>query len=449
MSDRSELEDRIRTGLGAVVEDGPSPSDRYDGVEARQRHHERLLVRRRVLVGAAATAAVGGGLGLLASRDASEEEQDVAVGPNTSVTEPGTWEHIEEAPLSQRSRPFAVWAGDRLVVWGGALLSGGFLHPPDGAAWASGAGDWTPMAVAPAGASTFGFAVWDGRQVLVGPTEADSRAPWNLDASPADARYGLAAYDPAEDAWRYVAPLDATRPFDTPRQAVVVGPKVYVAARFVDPSAEGHDDDLIAYDTATGAMSRVPPGPFASSPYSDGSGEVSLTKVAGKIVAVPNWDLRPWVLDVESLSWAQAPPPPSATSLHLMRATWVASDSTLMFESDGPNPQPWLFDPSRVAGDPWREGTPNPFDRARWDYEPVWSGRELFVPGAAYDPTDDTWREVAPPPRDTGQQRTLQSAWTGNALLLFGGEQYECPDNATCDRATVGPDRLDGWLLPE
>ncbi len=76
----------------------------------------------------------------------------------------------------------------------------------------------------------------------------------------------------------------------------------------------------------------------------------------------------------------------------------------------------------------------------------MWSGSELFVPGAAYDPATDSWRSVPAPPRGADRQRTLHSHWTGEGLLLFGGEEYTCPDGADCDR-TPGPDALDGWLF--
>ena len=76
----------------------------------------------------------------------------------------------------------------------------------------------------------------------------------------------------------------------------------------------------------------------------------------------------------------------------------------------------------------------------------MWTGTEIFVPGAAYDPAADTWREVDPPPRGSDRQRTLASRNANGALLLFGGEEYTCPDEATCDR-NPGPDTLDGWLL--
>jgi hypothetical protein len=44
------------------------------------------------------------------------------------------------------------------------------------------------------------------------------------------------------------------------------------------------------------------------------------------------------------------------------------------------------------------------------------------------------------------QREPLAAFWTGDALVLFGGEEYGCPDNVSCHRV-VGPDTLDGWIL--
>ena len=308
----------------------------------------------------------------------------------------------------------------------------------DGAVWRPDDG-WRPIADGPAGMVPGGFAVWDGAEMFVGSTEADSAAPWNTERSEEDARYGIAAYDPIADRWRYIAPLvpDETRQLGPSRQAVLVGGQLLVAVELALPGTAGHGADLVAYDPTTGQSRLVDPGPFAESPYTDASGTVSLTAVGDHVVATPNFDLRPWVLDLSAGTWTRLAAP-DTQSLHLSPAT-ASGDRAGFFDSD----QLWVLDLSTAS---WERATSNPGRRARWSFEPVWSGQELFTPGAAYDPDLNRWRTVEPPPRRKNRQRHLTSTWA-DGLLLFGGEEYTCPDDVTCDRDRTDPDSLDGWLL--
>jgi hypothetical protein len=47
------------------------------------------------------------------------------------------------------------------------------------------------------------------------------------------------------------------------------------------------------------------------------------------------------------------------------------------------------------------------------------------------------------------QREGLGAAWTGTALLLFGGFEYRCDDDTACELSEQPPDSLDGWLLTE
>ncbi len=443
MHEPEDLEIRLRSELSQVVAQGPDPVNRHaaiDSLLADRRGH--LTTRRRILVGAAATTVIGGGLWAVVANTSDDRSRPVAAGPS-GPSGPGRqsqWERIDAAPLSPRTGPAVVWAGDRLIVWGGALPGPpSYLLPPDGAAWSPSTNQWTAISPSPAGRVSGGFAVWDGTEMFVGALEGDSTAPWNDDVSSADAQYGLAAYAPASDSWRYLAPI---APNDDPgRQAIVVSDGLLVAPRSVSPATPA---DITLYDRDTGEQRAVDPGPFAGSPYRDRSGTVALTAVDDLVVATPNWDPRPWVLDSLASSWARSRPP-AVSTLHLLPAT-AAGTVAIFFASDDDDQQPLVFDPRPGDGGTFWSGAPNPFPRPAWGHDPVWSGTELHVPGAAYDPVTDTWRAVPPPPRGEDRQRKLEAAWTDDALLLFGGEEYTCPDDTSCDRAP-GPDTLDGWIL--
>jgi hypothetical protein len=413
------------------------------------RRHD--LGRRRMLAGAAAATVGLAGAGTawwLASRDDSGPA--VRTGPDGAGRRdgtPATWERVPTAPLSDRSGVAAAWLGDRLFVWGG-ILDGGAR--PDAATWMPGSAAWMAAASASAGsAGPASFAVWDGREVLVGVAEAESSAPWNRgDVSMNDVGYGILGYDPATDAWRHVAPafteIESTPSFA--RQAVLLADgRLLVGVRGARP--EALPGDLRVIDPATGGTELVDLGPFAATPYSDHSGEIEMAAVGDVVLAVPNWNRTLWVRSADG-AWRTLPDPPEDLSLHLMTPVAIG-DRAVVAESSGGL---WIVDPrasetgASETGTVWTRVTENPFDRPAWGYPPVWSGTELFVPGAAYDPATNEWRSIEPPPRDADRQRQLRSFWADGALLLFGGEEYTCPDGADCDR-DLGPDTLDGWML--
>jgi hypothetical protein len=456
-----DVEDLVRTGLAALVADAPDPAGRGDQLDARLVHRQRGLVqRRRFVTGAAAAAAVAAGAGITwRVLDREEAPADVATGP-TDPTDPartttstgGSWRQVPPArSLLPRQGVAQAWLGDRLFLWGGTWEG---AEPQDAGTWVPGDDRWTRIDPETRGTRGIGsvggphFAVWNGEEALVGMCEADSNAPWNADLQTNDLGYGLRAFDPADGSWRDVALLARDSEVvrnGSGRQAVLLADgRLLVGVTAALPDG-GRPEDLIAVDVETGEVQPVPLGPFAASPYADASGSVSLTGVGDVVLAVPTWDRRPWMLDPIAGTWVQLAAPPDRQSLHLLPATSIGTRAVLR-ESDGE--EMWILDPLAGPDGTWTAVAPNPHPRARWSYEPVWSGTGLYVPGAAYDPAADTWRAVDPPPRGPDRQRTLVGHWAAGSLLLFGGEEYSCPDDAECDR-TPGPETLDGWITSD
>lgn len=146
-----------------------------------------------------------------------------------------TWRELPAAPLAARSGHVAVWAGDRLIVWGGARYDVGQRRPVprgDGAALADGA--WSALTPSPLSARRDAAAVWTGRELLVwGGRDATGH------------RDDGAAYDPATGAWRRLPrpPLAARSGAD----AVWTGQRVVVVGGADDGGARR---DAAAYDPA-------------------------------------------------------------------------------------------------------------------------------------------------------------------------------------------------------
>ena len=117
----------------------------------------------------------------------------------------GSWRPMSAGPLSGRSS-VPVWTGREMVVWGGGSCKanpcqGDNVQPlADGAAYDPAADTWRRIAPSPLSARSDALTVWSGKEVLVWGGES-----WT------EAFADGAAYDPATDRWRPLAagPLKA------------------------------------------------------------------------------------------------------------------------------------------------------------------------------------------------------------------------------------------------
>ncbi|MEO8697450.1 MAG: hypothetical protein ABI658_28370 [Acidimicrobiales bacterium] len=136
---------------------------------------------------------------------ASDRELYVWGGANAdgSVTAEGAaydpvadrWRLLPAAPIEGRSSASAVWSGSELILWGGTTTPAGNAGGrSDGAAYNPKTDTWRVLARSPLSAGITS-AVWNGREVLYGPTRSG-------DANGTFASTTAAAYDPATDAWR-------------------------------------------------------------------------------------------------------------------------------------------------------------------------------------------------------------------------------------------------------
>lgn len=112
-----------------------------------------------------------------------------------------SWRELPPAPISGRASAVAVWAGDRLVVWGG--FSGPDKAFDDGAAYLPDEDTWVQLPSAPITGRGDATAVWTGHEVLiVGGAERVGR-PGRVSGLRRDG----AAYDPVANQWRMLPPI--------------------------------------------------------------------------------------------------------------------------------------------------------------------------------------------------------------------------------------------------
>jgi hypothetical protein len=363
-----------------------------------------------------------------------------------------TWSALPEPPLSPRTGAGVVWADTQLVVWGGteAPPTNGPGPTPrlrplrDGATWSPGGG-WETMAPPPAndGLAPQGFALWTGREVVFGPLVAASGGPSAVE---------LLAYAPRTDSWRTVTPDAAgSAVLGDPRAgspavvAAVVGPEIVLGVVAGGAGPARRAGRLVALDLASGRSRALEPGPFDASPYPDLSGEVLLTVAGDRLLATPNWAPEVWRLDPSGVgTWTQTSRPP-IRALHLNGSAWLGGEA--LFVEDH---EPLAYDP---AADRWRRLRRRPAGipalRLDGDTAVIAAGDNVVAQGVGYEPATDRWYPLpvlpAPP-----EQVLLDAyvAWTGDAVVVFGGGRYSCAVDSTCE---IDPAHVDwspgGWIL--
>lgn len=327
----------------------------------------------------------------------------------------GAWRPMHPAALEPRVAPHAAWSGRELLVWGGARCTGR-CDPDqaqplgDGAAYDPAGDDWRPIAPSPL----------SPRFDAAGP-----RRPWPgfLFLWGGDDGAGVLAdgaiYDPEDDAWRPVAPSPlAAR---SAASAVWSGREVIVWGGTVGDDPRG---DGAAYDPATDTWRTIAAGPLeprlgAATAWTGQemvvwggqAGDEVLADGAAYDPAADRW--RPI---------AAAPLTPRLPGA----GAWTGSELLVLGGRAGEQrlTDGAAYDP---AADRWRPLSSSPLV-AREGATPVWTERELVVwggfsggqalaDGAAYDPQTDAWR-----PLPAWQERVAPTAiWADGEVLVWGG----------------------------
>src|ERR687888_568044 len=283
------------------------------------------------------------------------------------------------------------------------------------------AGSWRPLPKAPIVPNDGGVAsVWTGRQMVVFGRSATIRQGAHFNR-----RTVAAAYDPARNAWRRLAPPGPTSGF-MDDDAVWTGKEVLVWGQ----------GTRLAYNPRTNRWRRLPTSPLLS--IHDGYG----------IVVWTGRELIGWgggccgdafsdgvAYNPTTNRWRALAPTPLAGG-HALGA-WTGHELVLFVGNLNPDTgKPWPPRLARAAAyDPatnsWRRLPP--MDSGRIDAAAVWTGSRLLVwggttspggtavprHGVAYDPRTNSWSPLPQAPLGGRQQPT--AVWTGRAMITWGG----------------------------
>jgi N-acetylneuraminic acid mutarotase len=158
------------------------------------------------------------------------------------------WRRLPGSPLLSihDGHGIVVWTGREMIGWGGGCCGDAFS---DGVAYSPTTNRWRALAPTPLAGDQSPLGAWTGHELVlfVGNVNPATGKPWPARLARA------AAYDPATDTWRRIAPLPAPR---GGASAVWDGHEILVVGGAVGRSAARVG---FAYDPARNRWRRLPP----------------------------------------------------------------------------------------------------------------------------------------------------------------------------------------------
>jgi hypothetical protein len=281
------------------------------------------------------------------------------------------------------------------------------------------AGTWRRLPAAPSPApAALTVSVWTGQEMVIFG-RAYRKPPQGIDVA--------AAYTPATNKWRRLAPLKG--PVGNAQgeyHAVWTGKEMLVLGPF----------DFQAYDPANNRWRRPAPPPTAV----DGAGLVVWT---GKELI--DWGggccgdafSTGWAFSPIANRWRKLPTSPLAPSQG-PSGVWTGHELIMLVSGIDPDGKPYPTSLARIAAytpatNSWRRLAPLP--EPRLGARVTWDGHEMLLIGGAgapkagkpaslakvgfaYNPATNRWRQISPMP--TGRTN-FPTVWTGRRVLIWGG----------------------------
>ena len=360
------------------------------------------------------------------------DEEPSTTSPTTSTTSSttttsaiqgsGPWSVAADHPVVGRTFPVVVWTGSEVVVWGGEKPSEGAWHA-DGAAFDPATGTWRELADSPLAPRSEHVAVWTGEEVIIccGRIEGTGTS--------------AGAYDPEADQWREISAPPIGPAF---AEAVWTGDEMLVFGGVGiggDPNLTG----AAAYNPDTDTWRRLADLPYglertADAVYGDG---VVFAWPSG--FGSPPPEPAPLSYHIESDTWTPLPPLPPEMTPVTPSLVWTGDELIAWGLSPGfddaqglgmafrPDTGEWKMLPQApLQPTDWWEGT-EASQAAAWTGAEVivWTGyvgtdgNDPWTRVVAFDPSEDSWRELEPAPIPARGLYNEPILWTGSQLITY------------------------------
>lgn len=287
------------------------------------------------------------------------------------------WRRMSASPLSPRQGASAIWTGREMLLWGGR--SGDKVAADPGAAYNPASDTWRALARPPIRPRAGHSAVWTGTEMLVwGGAGALPRPPHFADG---------AAYDPATNRWRRLPQAPLIRRAD--HASVWTGKEMVVWGGSERVAGVTYYSDGAAFDPATQSWRPVAPSPLVG--RDDHAAVWSGTEMlvwGGRASGGPVPDGAAW--DPDAGAWSALPVAPLAPRAQ-HTAVWTGTEM-VVWGGAGAGRRRFADGAVYNAADSkWRR-MPGVLLSSRFDHAATWAGSAMFVWGG-HAPGD-------PPPAD-------------------------------------------------
>jgi N-acetylneuraminic acid mutarotase len=378
-----------------------------------------------------------GGLVLSAQPNATNLTDAGLLRIGTVIAEQEKWSsNMGEYCLSPRSSPLAVWSGNEFIVWGGRTYANGSMDQ-SGGRYNAMTETWTPMSVRnapPAGSSLVGSgAVWIGSDMLV--------------LVNGDNGY---RYAPLDDSWRRISSSNAP-PNITGATLTWTGTELLVI---------GSTRPYRSYKPATDTWRAIASYPNSNAPSQrqyhsavwTGSELIVWGGTAGSAKLRSGSRYHP-ITD----SWQRINDIGAPTSRSAHTAVWTGSQMIVWGGQGSANQAETatggIYDLQR---DQWKAINTNGAPAGRQGHFACWTSsgmviwggyanstqsglrtRQAFNDGALYNLTTDTWTPISAAPTDP--VAGFAAAWTGSAIMVWGGGYFDPRFNAAESPRIIEP----------
>lgn len=410
----------------AVREAGESfPPPQPDVGTIVRRGRRARWAGRPLAIAASVVLLIAGGAVVVGNFERTETDVRTAPAGPPPVTE---WQQIPEAPLETRRGALSVWTGEELIVWGG-YMGGGHREFVDGAAYNPEKGRWTMLPPSPLEVSGGRTAVWTGTEMILWGGEYGDGSHHAPDAG--------AAYNPATREWRTLrmAPYWSL----AGHSAIWTGTEMIVWGGVTSGPESG-----AIYDPARDRWQLVPEGPLGDPRHGHEAVWTGDRMIVWGGLAqgpVPLSGAEAAAFDPLSLTWTALPESPPLAVDHDPVSAWTGSEMIIAGGlARGPIPRGGAaYDPVENA---WREIAPIPLAPERDDAPIVltdmttphaWTGDVILFVTAdgilSYDPEKDRWDFLDAP--SGAAVNGGDTHWTGDSLIVWGGAPWESTEPTT------------------